>query len=46
MCGEFFENKQKRESSPWVKDKKKPASKKANKDLLFGTAFTPLPRYI
>ena len=46
MRGGFIENKQKRESSPWVKGKKKPGPEKANKDLLFGTAFAPLPRYI
>ena len=42
----IYWNKQKRESSPWVKGKKKPGPKKANKDLLFGAAFTPLPRCI
>ena len=31
---------------PGLKGKKKPGPKKANKDLLFGTAFTPLPRCI
>ena len=38
----IYWNKQKRESSPWVKGKKKPGAKKANKDLLFGTAFASL----
>ena len=37
ICGpcEFIENKQKRESSPWVKGKKKPGPKKAKQRFAF-----------